>query len=171
MPGHRLACNRISEPCVKGAQSFTRKEIMGIIDSGMGWAIFGSAFIFIFILLGILAESQRQKRKLEKQKMLQKERFLAMEKGLPVPEWGAGMLDDEGTVISSAEAHERSKEKFRLASLCVGLILAFCGIGMMLAFHFSSDTGFHDIDTIGLIPLMAGIGLLLFYVLTRQAKP
>jgi hypothetical protein len=111
------------------------------------------------------------KRKLEKQKMLQKERFLAMEKGLPVPEWGAGMLDDEGTVISSAEAHERSKEKFRLASLCVGLILAFCGIGMMLAFHFSSDTGFHDIDTIGLIPLMAGIGLLLFYVLTRQAKP
>ncbi len=141
---------------------------MTILNSGMGWAIFGSAFIFIFILLGILAEGQRQKRKLARQELIQKERFMAMEKGLPLPEWDATMLDDEGAVLSSAEAHARGKEKFRLVSLCVGFILAFSGIGMIIAFHFSSDRGFHELTTIGAIPLMAGIGLFLFYLLTRN---
>ena len=40
-----------------------------MIDTGMGWAIFGVLFIFIFILLGILGESQRQKAKLAKQEI------------------------------------------------------------------------------------------------------
>jgi hypothetical protein len=143
---------------------------MTIIDSGMGWAIFGAAFIFIFILLGLLGENQRQKRKLARQELLQKERFMAMEKGLPLPEWDAGLLDDEGSVISSQEVYERNRERFRLVSLCVGLLLAFSGIGMSLAFHFSSDRGFNELDTIGLIPLMAGIGLLLFFALTRPKQ-
>ena len=141
-----------------------------MIDSGMGWAIFGVSFVFIFILIGIMGESQRQKAKLAKQELLQKERMMAMEKGLPLPEWDSAMLDDNGAVVSSAEAHERRKEWFQLVSLCLGLILVFAGIGMTLAFHFSSDRGFHDIVTIGLIPFMTGLGLLLFYFLTRRNK-
>ena len=141
-----------------------------MIESGMGWAIFGVSFIFIFILLGILGESQRQKTKLKKQELLQKERMMAMEKGLPLPEWSPSLLDDDGTVITSAEAHERRKEWFQLVTLCVGLILTFAGVGMTLAFHFSPDSGFDDIVTIGFIPFMAGLGLLLFHFMTRKTS-
>jgi O-antigen/teichoic acid export membrane protein len=140
---------------------------MTIIDSGMGWAIFGAAFVFIFILLGILAESQRQKRKLQRQELLQKERFMAIEKGLPMPEWDTAILDEDGAPVSSLEAYERRREWFRLVSLCIGLILLFGGIGMTIAFQLAPYGSWDDIETVGAIPAMAGVGLLLFHVLSR----
>jgi hypothetical protein len=141
---------------------------MGVIDSGMGWAIFGAAFIFIFMMLGILAENQRQKRKLARQELLQKERFMAMEKGLPLPEWGSGLLENDGPVLSDDEAQKRRMAWFRLVTLCVGLFLAFAGAGMTIGFSLSIDVGFRELAMVGLIPFMAGLGLLLFYYLTRD---
>jgi hypothetical protein len=141
---------------------------MGMIDTGMGWAIFGVLFIFIFILLGILGESQRQKAKLAKQELLQKDRMMAMEKGLPLPEWDASMLDEDGTRISSAEAHVRKKEWFRLVTMAVGLVLVFAGAGMLVAFNFAPTPDWKDIASVGFIPFMAGLGLLLFHRLSRN---
>lgn len=143
---------------------------MTLLSSGMGWAIFGAAFIFIFILLGILAENQRQQRKLARQELLQKERFMAMEKGLPLPEWDVAMLDEQAVNVSNAESFNRNTQRFRFVSLCIGLLMVFSGIGMALAFQLSSDRGFKELSTIGIIPMMAGVGLLLFYVLTRSYK-
>jgi O-antigen/teichoic acid export membrane protein len=140
---------------------------MGVIESGMGWAIFGAAFIFIFILLGILAENQRQKRKLARQELLQKERFKLMEQGMPLPDWDPAALVDEGIAVSSAEAHERSRQMFRLVSLALGYFLAFAGIGLLVAFNVAPTDDWEDIATVGAIPLMAGIGLLLFHYLSR----
>ena len=139
-----------------------------MMDEGMGWAIFGVSFIFIFMLLGILAESLRQKSKLARQQMLQKERLAAMEKGLPLPDWDATALNDDGARLSGAEAHERSKQWFRLVSLCVGMLLAFGGVGLLIAFNLGVDNAFEEISSVGVIPLMAGLGLLLFYGLTRK---
>ena len=141
---------------------------MGLIDSGMGWAIFGSAFIFIFILLGIFAESQRQKRKLARQELLQKERFMAMEKGLPIPEWESSIVDEEGAPFSSAEAYERKKQAFRLVTFALGFFFTFTGLGMLLAFNLAPGDDWKDVATVGAIPVMAGVGLLLFYYLTRN---
>jgi hypothetical protein len=141
-----------------------------MIDSGMGWAIFGMSFIFIFILLGILGESQRQKTKLAKQELLQKERMMAMEKGIPLPEWDAGMLEDDGTIIRSTEAHEQRKEWFQLVNLCIGLIFVFAGLGLLIAFNFAPTDDWEDIASVGVIPLMTGLGLLLFYFLTKKQK-
>jgi len=141
-----------------------------MIDSGMGWAIFGVSFIFIFILIGILAENQRQKAKLARQELIQKERMMALEKGLPLPEWDSAMLDDDGSVISSAEAYERRKDWLMLVTRAIGLVLLFSGLGMLLAFNIGTDNDFRDIGTIGAIPLMAGIGLLLFVYLSKPGK-
>ncbi|NNE04777.1 MAG: hypothetical protein HKN15_03520 [Xanthomonadales bacterium] len=139
-----------------------------MIDPGMGWAIFGVSFIFIFILIGILAESQRQKSKLARQELLQKERLAAIEKGIPLPDWDTVMLDEDGSLVSSAEAHERRRQWFRMLTLALGLLMCFAGIGMLFAFNIGADNDFRDIGTIGAIPIMAGIGLLLFYALTRK---
>lgn len=139
-----------------------------MIADGMSWALFGVGFFFLFILIGILAESVRQKSKIAKQELLQKERMFAMEKGLPLPEWDKSMLGDDGDSVSNAESHQRKKEWFRYVSLCVGLVLSFAGAGMVVAFHFAPDKAFHEIVTIGGIPFMAGLGLLLFYYLTRN---
>lgn len=139
-----------------------------MIDSGMGWAIFGVTFIFIFILIGILAESQRQKSKLARQELLQRERLAAIDNGIPLPDWDTAMLDDDGSLVSTAEAHERRKQWFRLLTFCLGLFLCFAGFGMLLAFNIGDDNDFRDIATVGAIPVMAGIGLLLFYVMTRN---
>lgn len=141
---------------------------MTVIDSGLGWAIFGAAFVLIFILLGILGEHMRQKRKLMRQELQQKERLMMLEKGLPLPEWDAVALDDNGNAISSAESYERRLQWFRLVSLAIGFLLAFSGLGMLLAFHLAYGNDWRDIATIGAIPLMAGIGLFLFYFLTRD---
>lgn len=139
-----------------------------MMDSGMAWAIFGVTFIFLFALMGVLIESQRQKSKLARQELLQRERLAAIEKGVPLPDWDSMMLDDDGALVSTAEAHERRRQWFRMISLCIGLLLAFAGAGMLVAFNIGSDNEFRDIGTVGAIPVMAGIGLLLFYALTRN---
>lgn len=139
-----------------------------MMDSGMAWAIFGVTFIFLFALMGVLIESQRQKSKLARQELLQRERLAAIEKGVPLPDWDSMMLDDDGSLVSTAEAHERRRQWFRMISLCIGLLLAFAGTGMLVAFNIGSDNEFRDIGTVGAIPVMAGVGLLLFYALTRN---
>lgn len=141
-----------------------------MMDEGMGWAIFGVSFIFIFMLLGILAESLRQKAKLARQQMVQKERLAAMEKGLPLPDWDATLLNDDGARLGSAEAHERSRQWFRLVAFCIGLLLSFGGVGVLVAFNIGANNAFEEISTVGAVPLMAGIGLLLFYALTRNGS-
>ena len=47
------------------------------MQSGMEWALFGAGFVFVFVLLAILGEWLRQKRKLKMQEILQKERIMA----------------------------------------------------------------------------------------------
>lgn len=141
-----------------------------MLDSGMLWAVFGITFIIAFMLVGVLAERQRQKSRLARQELLQKERMMAMEKGLPLPDWDAVMLDDNGTTINSSEAHERRKEWFRLVALCLGLFFAFAGIGLLFAFNLEGADDFEDIATVGFIPLMSGFGLLLFYFLTKPRQ-
>ncbi|MDX1459540.1 MAG: DUF6249 domain-containing protein [Xanthomonadales bacterium] len=141
---------------------------MTLIDSGMGWAIFGAAFIFIFILIGVLGEHLRQKRKLERQELLQRERIAMLDKGVPLPDWNEMNVDEDGERVSGLEAHERRKQWFRLVTLAIGLFLSFAGVGMLLAFNLAPDDSWQDIATVGAIPLTAGVGLLLFYALTRE---
>ena len=136
----------------------------------MEWAIFGSAFVLILIALAILAEHLRQKRRQSLQAMAQQERMAAMEKGLPLPEYdilpGAG----SGQELDTEAVQARRMAWFRFTALCLGLVFAFAGIGMGVAFQFSMDRGFHGLATLGAIPLMTGIGLLVFYFLTRNTS-
>jgi hypothetical protein len=134
----------------------------------MEWAVFGSTFVIVFLLIVILGEHLRQKRKLKLRELQQPERLAAMEKGLSVPQLDDDIFNVDRDVISNSEQYKRKIQWFRITSFSIGLFLIFTGAGMFLGFHFSSDTGFVEMATLGFIPLMAGMGLILFYYLTGK---
>jgi len=136
----------------------------------MEWAIFGGAWVLAIILLGIIGDGIRQKRKLAVQEMLQKERLAAMDKGLPLPEWDADMLDDGGGPMASEEVHARRLQWLRFITLCLGLVLIFGGFGFMFAFELSDMREFQRLTSLGVVPVFTGAGLLLFSYLSRKMR-
>ena len=134
----------------------------------MEWAIFGSGFVLIFLLIVILGEHLRQKRKIKLREIQQTERIAAMEKGISLPEIDDDIFMEESTMINGPEQYRRKMQWLRITLLSIGLFLVFGGLGMFLGFQFSSDSGFAEMATLGFIPIMAGIGLLLFYYLTNK---
>lgn len=136
----------------------------------MDWAIFGALFIFVLIGFAILGDHLRQKRKMASQEMMQRERLAAMEKGIPIPDWVPDVQDESDSITSNPEAYQRKRQSFRFMTLCVSLVLVFTGLGMSLAFELSRDPGFNEMASLGVIPLMTGLGLLLFHWLTRDSQ-
>jgi hypothetical protein len=134
----------------------------------MEWALFGVTFTISFLLIVILGEHLRQKRKMKLRELQQKERMFAMEKGLTVPDINDDMFNEDNEVISNPEHFRRKLQWFRITLLAVGLFLIFGGLGMFLGFHFSLDSGFVEMSTLGIIPFMSGLGLLLFYYLSNK---
>jgi hypothetical protein len=56
----------------------------------------------------------------------------------------------------------------RLIALCVGLAGLFGGIGMSVGMSAASDPDIHAVWSLGLIPATIGLGLLVFYYLSRN---
>jgi hypothetical protein len=134
----------------------------------MEWAVFGALFVFGVVVLGIIADFMRQRRKMQQQELLQKERLMAMEQGVPLPEWNPALLADDAYGTVSPEVHERRLQFFRFIVLCLGVVLAFGGVGMGIGFGMSMETDLRKLASVGAIPFMTGLGLLLFYFLTRN---
>jgi hypothetical protein len=129
------------------------------------WPIFGSLFIFGLLLLGILRHHLNEKRKIELREIMQKERIVAMEKSLPLPEWDHDLLTDSEQSKPASNLRQQVLW-FRLLSLCLGLFMCFAGVGMLLGFSMSEDL--RSIASIGMVPTMIGVGLLLFYRLSGR---
>ena len=105
----------------------------------------------------------KEKSRLKESDMVHRERIETMQQGLPVPE-----APDVPTTIPGASVRisRLSIHWFRAISLALGLLFLFTGIGMCLAFSIRED--FREVWSIGMIPAMAGSGLLLFYRLSRD---
>ena len=56
----------------------------------------------------------------------------------------------------------------RLTGLCLGWFLLFTGIGTVIGFSLVMDPDMRSIWAVGFIPAMGGVGLLLFYHLSRD---
>ena len=129
------------------------------------WAIIVLSALLTYILIKVVKSiSERhfaEKRRIAEREILQKERLLAMEKGLPLPEWDKELL--AGDLNDAANRNVPSElDYFRIVALCIGLLGVSGGIGMMLAFVIADFEEW----PIGLLPVMMGIGLLLFHRLT-----
>jgi len=122
------------------------------------------------LALGILRRYLRNRERLRLHEMAHRERMLAMEKGLPVSEVPAGSdfdawLDEAWTDRLLDDGRDRR------VALALGLVMLFAGAGaLLLAWRLPGSST--DAETLklaaslGLIPLMASFGLLLYYRLT-----
>ncbi|HUV12082.1 MAG TPA: hypothetical protein VMY18_00495 [Acidobacteriota bacterium] len=122
--------------------------------------------IFGCVGYGMLKRYLLDQALVKRREMVHKERIIAMEKGLPIENLQSG---DESLIIPGS-SQEKVLVWVRLASLCVGLFLLLAGAGICIAFHFTSVSDLRDIWTIGVIPVLAGVGLLLFFVLSKGFK-
>ncbi|MDX1382810.1 MAG: DUF6249 domain-containing protein, partial [Thermoanaerobaculia bacterium] len=121
-----------------------------------------AAFVLAAWGLVIVGRHLRDSNRIRAREILHKERVLAMERDAPLPPLPEPLSFDER---AGADMSGQVLVWFRIVALCIGFFLLFCGIGMTIA--FSLEESFEEVSTVGWIPTFAGIGLLLFYRLSR----
>jgi len=121
------------------------------------WALFGGGFIVFWAILISWAQHLRATRRLRERELLHKERVLALEQGISLP-------DDRGPDTFVAPA-------LQSLALALGFLLLFLGIGLSLAFYLTSDVDDSSQWAMGVIPAMAGIGLLLYSWVSLRFPP
>jgi hypothetical protein len=121
------------------------------------WALFGGGFIIFWAILISVTHNLRAVRRLRERELVHRERLLLLEKGSFFPQ-------DE----PSAGTDPLSTSTLLSLALGGGLVLLFGGIGLSLAFYFASDPHSSRRWAMGLIPAMAGLGLLLYAWIGRK---
>jgi len=122
------------------------------------------------LALGVLRRYLRNRQRLRLHEMAHRERMLAMERGLPVSEVPAGS-DFDAWLDEAWTNRLLDGGRDRRVALALGLLMLFAGTGaLLLAWRLPASST--DAETmklaasLGLIPLMASFGLLLYYRLT-----
>lgn len=121
---------------------------------GLGFATLAAVFFLIIRRQNI----DKYRVRLE---MIQKERLVAMEKGIPMPELPDYDNGHPGAHFLRGLFHPRW-------ALGLGLILISGGIGTTLALHASPDPELHVMWSMGLVPAFLGVGFVLHYLVTRK---
>ena len=134
-------------------------------------------FSYILLVLGLVAlaiwgKHLRGAKQMQIRKIMHEERMIAMEKGIPFKD-----LNHEGVTRELAQMNEETRMLhsdtkryvmwIRLSALCFGLLFLFGGIGIGVAFPMVGDAEVREMWSVGIIPALIGIGLLLFYGLCR----
>lgn len=120
-----------------------------------------TALAVVFFLVIRHQNLQRYRIRLE---TIQKERLIAMEKGVPMPELHG--YDDE-TPARSVDALIALMGRNPRWPISVGSVLIVGGIGTCVALMLSLEPYHNRVWSMGLIPVSIGLGLLLQYRLTR----
>lgn len=122
-------------------------------------------------LLGLLALflvgwHLRQQKALRIREMQHRERLAAIEKGLAVPE--PPSEPEHMIVIGGTGGDGGLSDR---AALVAGLVLLLGGAGFFGAFSLLSGSRLEEIAAfapLGLIPMLVGVGLLLYFFLSRR---
>jgi hypothetical protein len=124
----------------------------------------GMVFTIIVAAFYLIVRHQNLQRYRIRLEMIQKERLVAMEKGIPMPE----MPDYDDMVkpsgIASFAAQMRLNPRWPLG---LGVILIFAGAGTTIALWLSQESYHNRVWSMGLIPVFVGFGLFAQYALTR----
>jgi len=135
-------------------------------------------FFGIFVpLLGarVLRNHLHESKLLRLREMIHKERLVALERDLPLPDDESDALTELLNGVSaqgapSAESRAAKYHLIRLVALCLGLTSFLGGIGLTFGLHVQADTSVSGMWGIGLVPSLIGVGLLLFVRLSKNIE-
>ncbi len=101
--------------------------------------------------------------------MEHRERLAAIEHGeTPQPKGDPSMTTE---TLTPQDAYRRQSQWVRLIAFGLGLLLMFGGTGLFVGFLIIADPELEKLWSIGLVPMMAGFGLLLFSLVARRLFP
>lgn len=125
----------------------------------------GIIFTMIAAVFFLVIRHQNLQRYRIRLEMIQKERIVAMEKGVPMPEMPD--YDDPAgrRSIDSLAALMRVNPRWPLG---VAAILILGGIGTTIALYLSQEPYHNRVWSMGIIPVFVGFGLILHYRLMRN---
>lgn len=138
----------------------------------MGWL---ATVLLVLGLMGaaILRRHLHESKLLRLREISHKERTIAMERSLPIPETDASKIDSllgegHGPDTNPDSMTRASAHWIRLNALALGLIAIFGGMGLMPALYYQLDVEISGTWAFGLVPIFIGIGLLIFVRLSRE---
>ena len=141
------------------------------MDQGQFYSALGAVWVFGFAAVMLVAWHLRNKRRLEKLKLIHEERMKAMEKGIPLPEFPELGEDEGQRLISRALATNIEARSWNPRwPLGVGALLIMGGIGTTVALMLSKGELHNELWPFGLIGVFVGVGFFLFYSLTRATQ-
>jgi len=126
-----------------------------------GDPVFVIVWIFGWVTIFMIGRHQRARRREQMLDRIHKERMLAMEKGIPLPE----LPDYEKANGAWARAASSTRINPRWP-LGVAAITTSVGIGLSVVLFLLGDNA-RDAWPVGLLGVFAGLGLCLQYLLTR----
>jgi len=130
------------------------------------WTLVVLVWVFGWVTIWYLRKQAVESRAMKLRELLHSERMAAITNGVPLPEIPA---EDEATPGWMQPEAERLRAVWlRRMALVLGLLTLFTGVGMCAGFYWSPDRNFHVMWSLGLIPMMAGVGLLLFVVVASR---
>jgi len=134
---------------------------------------------FTILVLGLIGASMlrrhlREAKQLSLRRMIHEERLKAMENNAPLPE-----VDDAALIGQFFEnsGHTTRHEGrglalsilwVRMVALCIGLASLFGGMATTAGLYLAKDPEFSNYWAMGLIPTLIGLGLLIFYLMSRS---
>jgi hypothetical protein len=124
----------------------------------------GIVFTIVAAAFYLIVRHQNLQRYRIRLELIQKERLIAMEKGIPMPELPDYDDTTKPSAVASVIAQMRVNPKWPLG---VGAILIFGGIGTTIALRLSQEAYHYRVWSMGLIPIAVGFGLFAHYALTR----
>jgi hypothetical protein len=129
--------------------------------------VFTVIWVFGWVLLLILVWHLKGRRRERRIEMIHKERLMAMEKGIPLPELPDFAEPPARSAIAEAVAAIGLNPRWPLG---IGAIFVMLGAGVSLALWLTTDRDPHAAWPIGLVGVFLGLGLCLHYFLTRPAS-
>ncbi len=130
----------------------------------MDGLLFTLFWVFGWVLLLILIWHLKGQRRQKRLEMIHKERMMAMEKGIPLPELPDFAEPPARSTVAEAAGWIRINPRWPLG---LGALFIMVGAGTSLALWLTPDRDPHNAWPIGLIGVFFGVGLIFHYFLTR----
>jgi hypothetical protein len=124
--------------------------------------LFSLLWVFGWAVLLLIVWQLRALRRERRMTLIHKERLLAMEKGIPLPELPE--YAEPRSTLADAVADMRLNPRWPLG---FGVISIFLGAGTCVALLLSGDEYHNQVWSFGLIGVFLGVGLVLHYFVTR----